>query len=252
MSPLWVFFILLLVPPVSAQEQKEKAAPRQSRPEQTAAGQADPAKLSADLIQAMKAYRGSLEKLRSIYEEELQKKAGEVQKRREFYERGYISRVELDQSQRALASAEASLRETEQKMAEAEAAIAEATVLEEFSRLQSSTDGEYIEAGPWIRYSGKATWSLTDSARLKKFFFEKFGRPLPVSALGQTPFHDRMKLDHREAMDVALHPDSTEGEAVVAYLRQAGLPFIAFRNGVPGSATGAHIHIGRPSTRAAR
>ncbi|MEK7210964.1 MAG: hypothetical protein AAB070_06055, partial [Candidatus Binatota bacterium] len=72
----------------------------------------------------------------------------------------------------------------------------------------------------------------------------------PVSALGQTSFHDQMKFDHRDAMDVALHPDSSEGKTLMAYLRKSGVPFIAFRNGVPGSATGAHIHIGKPSLRA--
>jgi hypothetical protein len=50
-------------------------------------------------------------------------------------------------------------------------------------------------------------------------------------------------------MDVAVQPDSPEGEALMAYLRSQGIPFIAFRHAVPGSATGAHIHIGRPSHR---
>jgi len=50
-------------------------------------------------------------------------------------------------------------------------------------------------------------------------------------------------------MDVALHPDSDEGRSLMAYLRRAGIPFIAFRSAMPGSATGAHIHIGLPSIR---
>jgi hypothetical protein len=60
-----------------------------------------------------------------------------------------------------------------------------------------------------------------------------------------------MRLNHRDAMDVALHPDSVEGKSLIAYLRKAEIPFMAFRNGVPGSASGAHIHIGKPSLRAA-
>jgi len=48
---------------------------------------------------------------------------------------------------------------------------------------------------------------------------------------------------------VALHPDSREGQSLIAYLRQSGIPFIAFRGAVPGAATGAHIHIGQPSPR---
>jgi hypothetical protein len=50
-------------------------------------------------------------------------------------------------------------------------------------------------------------------------------------------------------MDVAVHPDSAEGAALMSYLRSQGIPFIAFRQAVAGSATGAHIHIGYPSHR---
>lgn len=35
----------------------------------------------------------------------------------------------------------------------------------------------------------------------------------------------------------------------MAYLRAAGIPFIAFRGKKRGWATGAHIHIGGPSER---
>jgi hypothetical protein len=50
-------------------------------------------------------------------------------------------------------------------------------------------------------------------------------------------------------MDVALHPDSAEGKALMDYLRRSGVPFIAFRSSVPGASTGPHIHVGRPSGR---
>ena len=56
-----------------------------------------------------------------------------------------------------------------------------------------------------------------------------------------------MGFDHREAVDVAVSPDSAEGRGLMAYLRKAGIPFLAFRGKVPSMSTGAHIHIGRPS-----
>lgn len=84
---------------------------------------------------------------------------------------------------------------------------------------------------------------------IKSFFISKFGRTLPVSAFGQTRLHDRLGFDHRNGIDVALSPDSTEGRAVVDRLRGLGVPFIAFRRAVPGVATGAHIHVGKPSPR---
>jgi hypothetical protein len=55
--------------------------------------------------------------------------------------------------------------------------------------------------------------------------------------------------DHRNAVDVALHPDSAEGKALINYLQNQGIPFLAFRAAVPGVATGPHIHIGSPSHR---
>ena len=101
----------------------------------------------------------------------------------------------------------------------------------------------------FIRFNGGASWSLADAGKIEKFFSQTFGHALPISAFGQTATHDRLRFDHRNAMDVALHPDSKEGQTLLSYLRQAGIPFIAFRNAVAGAATGAHIHIGNPSEK---
>jgi hypothetical protein len=92
-------------------------------------------------------------------------------------------------------------------------------------------------------------WTLADSKKVENFFFTKFGRPLPTSAFGQSDIHDRWGLDHRQGLDVGLHPDSREGVALVDYLRSEKIPFLVFRHAIPGIATGAHIHIGRPSHR---
>lgn len=98
-----------------------------------------------------------------------------------------------------------------------------------------------------IKYS--ADWSLDKAEKIKGFFLKKFGHDLPVSAMGQTETHDKLGFDHHEAMDVALNPDSREGRTLIGFLRQAKIPFIAFRRRVEGSATGPHIHIGNPSHR---
>jgi len=92
-------------------------------------------------------------------------------------------------------------------------------------------------------------WSLADSKRVENFFFTKFGRPLPTSAFGQSDIHNRWGLDHRQGMDVGLHPDSLEGIALVDFLRAEKIPFLVFRHAISGVATGPHIHIGRPSHR---
>ena len=92
-------------------------------------------------------------------------------------------------------------------------------------------------------------WSLADAKKVQNFFFTKFGRPLPTSAFGQSEIHDRWGLDHRQGMDIGLHPDSEEGIALVNFLRTEKIPFLVFRHAIPGVATGPHIHIGRPSHR---
>ena len=92
-------------------------------------------------------------------------------------------------------------------------------------------------------------WSLADAKKVENFFVTKFGRPLPTTAFGQSDIHDRWGLDHRQGLDVGLHPDSVEGIALVDYLRSEKIPYLVFRHAIPGVATGPHIHIGRPSHR---
>ena len=92
-------------------------------------------------------------------------------------------------------------------------------------------------------------WTLADAAKVEKFFLEKFKRPLPLTAFGQSDLHTRWGLDHRNGMDVGLHPDSVEGRALIEFLRAESIPFLVFRGPVPGVATGPHIHIGNRSSR---
>lgn len=114
---------------------------------------------------------------------------------------------------------------------------------------EDGTSGEYSVRGAFISFDGPADWSIDDFAKIEHFYQRRFGRPAPVSAMGQSETHDRLGLDHRDAVDIAVRPDSPEGRALMAYLRRAGIPFIAFRGRFRGVSTGAHIHIGRPSPR---
>lgn len=100
-----------------------------------------------------------------------------------------------------------------------------------------------------IRFNGIGNWALANASQVQNFFATRFNRALPISAFGQSAVHDRLGFDHRNSIDVAVHPDTAEGQALMAYLRGAGIPFLAFRGAVPGSATGAHLHIGYPSRR---
>lgn len=96
---------------------------------------------------------------------------------------------------------------------------------------------------------GPGKWKLSDAGKVEEFFVAKFKKPLPLSAVGQSDLHTRWGWDHRNGMDVGLHPDSAEGRALIEFLRAESIPFLAFRGAVPGVATGPHIHIGNRSPR---
>jgi len=95
------------------------------------------------------------------------------------------------------------------------------------------------------------TFIYATYAKVEVAFRERFGKPMPVSAMGQTAVHRAMGFDHRGRVDIALNPDQPEGAWLIEYLKQNHIPFFAFRGPVPGKATGAHIHIGPMSTRLA-
>jgi hypothetical protein len=100
-----------------------------------------------------------------------------------------------------------------------------------------------------LRFNGASPWSLKGVPALEQRFLAAFGRSLPISAFGQTKVHDQLGLDHRMAVDVAVSPDSAEGQWLMRELRSAGIPFIGVRGVVPGASTGAHVHIGPESPR---
>ena len=90
-------------------------------------------------------------------------------------------------------------------------------------------------------------FSIAAFFALQDDYYREFQRPLPVSAFGPSETHERLGFDHDGRVDIALHPDSSEGQWLIAQLRLRGIPFIPFRDAEPGKATGAHIHMGFPS-----
>src|ERR1700749_3984846 len=106
-------------------------------------------------------------------------------------------------------------------------------------------------AKPQCAFDSQTTgsWSISDAPKVKDWYKQTYGRDLPVTAFGQSSTHNRMGLDHSDAMDVGLNPASDEGKALRDYLRQNNIPFLAYDRAVPGAATAPHIHVGFPSHR---
>ena len=227
-----------------------QAQARRSTAPEAARGNTRLEKAAADVIAATQSYRAALEKVLAIHERELARRNELAELRQDLYERGVLSRREFEEGQRAQLEAQKSVEDTRRAMSDADRMMSEARTAESLARLAPLARGGYEETPGLVRYNGTAAWSITgDLPRLQQFFLDRFGRPLPISALGQTALHDRMGFDHRNALDVAVHPDSPEGRALMEHLRLAAIPFIAAWGAIPGSTSGAHIHVGQPSPR---
>lgn len=207
------------------------------------------ARSRTEVLQKTKETRAGAEKLLALHEAEFKRITEEYERRRELYYQGLISRNDVVQAEHALAQAMLRREADKRFLAETDTALTEFTMRDELLRLPGLALGAYSETSSILRFNGAAGFTLAEVAKIERFFSSTFGRGLPISALGQTATHDRMRFDHRNSVDVALHPESAEGQSVLKYLRQAGIPFIAFRGAVTGAATGAHIHIGKPSPR---
>lgn len=99
------------------------------------------------------------------------------------------------------------------------------------------------------RYDGYGMFSTVDFKRVETAFQQRFAKPLPVSAMGETAVHRALGFDHRGRVDVAVNPSQPEGVWLRQFLAANHIPYFAFWHAVPGKATGAHIHIGPGSTR---
>jgi hypothetical protein len=199
--------------------------------------------------EAARRYRESLEALLPLREAAVTRTRADLERRRALVGQGLTAPADVDAAERALADARDDAERTRAAIREAASVETEAEAARELAALPPSAPGE-LRTGPrLIRHDGRASWSLTRLPTLERFFSERFNRPLPISARGQTPVHDRLGFDHHDALDVAVHPDSPEGRALMDHLRRADIPFLAFRMAQEGAATGAHVHVGPPSTR---
>jgi hypothetical protein len=205
--------------------------------------------LSADVVRATQAYRDAVARSLPIHEATLRETVAAVEERRRLHAAGALSRADVDEAEHALAAAQRERQEAQEALDEADRLLFEAALQQRLAGLTPLPRGGYQDTVMLVRFNGAAAWSLGQVPALDRRFLEAFGRRLPISAFGQTRMHDRLGLDHRTAIDVALHPDSAEGRWLMQHLRGAGIPFIGVRGVVPGASTGAHIHIGSESAR---
>lgn len=208
----------------------------------------------SNLLEAARASKASSEQLLKIQEDELRQATAKLEQLRQLVTEGLIARNELLREEDSLAFIQGKVNGTRQRIAESEQLIAGLLRQEEIKKHQSAqapvvTKYRSLTTPTILRYNGVTKWSLANLSQVQAFFSSKFGRALPTSTIGQSTTHNRLGYDHRHAVDVAVHPDSPEGKALIGYLQGQGIPFLAFRGAVPGVSTGPHIHIGTPSHR---
>jgi hypothetical protein len=255
---LAVSLVLIITAPYATAQKasrkpKPKAKPASANPQvskEEAKKLAEAASQSrANLLSASSAYRASLENLLELQRQDESRAAEMVGKRKELLDLGVIAKRDLEEGERVLADARGRVAETIRQIADVDHLVAEVNAAEELAKTPAEIPGVYRSGGLLLRYVGASRWALNDLGKIDAFFRLKFGKPLPVSAVGQTETHNQLGFDHRQAVDVAAHPDSAEGQALIAYLTSQGVSFTAIRGAIRGSATGAHIHIGPPSKR---
>jgi len=176
-----------------------------------------------------------------------------VDRRRQAYEEGkrlvdngvasvfsissYLEDLDFARKEFDLAESRARLTHELTQMAQAE------ELLDSKLAQQPEDAGEIAD-----HFEGDGAFNMVTFAHVEKDFEKEFGKPLPISAMGDTAVHRSLGFDHRGRVDVAIHPDQPEGHWLLEYLAGHHIPYFAFRHAVPGKATGAHIHIGPMST----
>jgi hypothetical protein len=201
------------------------------------------------LVRTTREYQESLERVVGFQEATARRATETARQRRELLGRGIVAPREVEESERVEAEALATLAQTRARVQETQRLRVEAEAALELAMLPPTPPGGSVTTARLIHYGGGLEPAVPSLGLLQQFFLSRFGHAPPVSALGQTPLHDRLGFDHRHAIDVAVHPESEEGRALLAFLRDQHIPFLAFRNAVPGASTGAHVHVGKPSDR---
>ena len=243
----WLLLVLAVVSIDVFAQRKTKKKPAPAPPP------SELSKLREEFIKATNEYKASLGKLLPFYESNVKKAEEKLETSKKLLAEGLIPRTQVEENERALALAKEKIAETNRQLASAEAQIAgvlvETAANEEINKNLRLAKQRLVRTAAFTRYSGAGGWNIGEAWKVQRFFSDSFKKQLPIAVFGQGAIHDRWRLDHRNAMDIQLHPDGVEGRALLDFLQKNGIPYLAFRSAIPGTATGPHIHIGRPSHR---
>jgi hypothetical protein len=193
--------------------------------------------------EATSEYKANLERLLALYDQQRDAAATRAARLEALSRQQSVAKSEIDEARSEFARMDSTMSALRAQLSEADSALLEDLLNAEHAAQPAV---EHLDVAP---LAGSGRWSLTNAAIVQSYFQDRFKQRLPVSAFGQSRTHTRLGWDHRNAMDVAVNPDSPEGKALIAFLKENGIPFIPLRAAKAGIATGPHIHIGSPSHR---
>ena len=238
---LFPVLLLAFALPVAVSAQTSKSTPKNQL-----------AETRSELISATEAYKASAQEVIKFQEQEVANATAKAEQLRKLVADGLVARNELAAAEQVIAAATSRLEATKKQIADSDNLIVQIMEAEKtekaLARAQATQSRRLIQPVS-MRYYGMAGWALSNISSVQAFFSSNFGRPLPISTMGQSNTHNAMGWDHRNSADVGVHPDSAEGRALIGFLQSKGIPFLAFRGAIPGVSTGPHIHIGYPSGR---
>ena len=249
----WLLTVGLLVAVICGGSASAQKKSKKKTPTAKPAPVSELAKLREQYVQATNDYKASLEKLAPLYEAEVKRAEDKLAVSQKLLAEGLIPRTQVEENQRTLAEAKQKVAETRRQMASADDQIASVLVEnaadEQLAKNLNLAKQRLVRTSSFIRFAGGPGWNLGEAYKVQRFFSDTFHRELPIAVFGQGAIHNRWRLDHHNSMDIQLHPDTAEGQALLNFLQRNGIPYLAFRSAIPGTATGPHIHIGRPSHR---
>jgi len=229
------------------------AAQHKTTKKTSPAPQNELARLREEFVKATNDYKASLEKLVAIYEGNVKKAEEKLDLSKKLLAEGLIAKSQVEENERAWTADKEKVAQIRRQMTNADEQIAgvlvEADAEQQLAKNLRLSRQTLVRTAAFTRFNGGSGWNLSEAGKIEKFFSDTFNKPLPIAVFGQGAIHDRWRLDHHNAMDVQLHPDGVEGRALLEFLQKNGIPYSAFRSAIPGTATGPHIHIGRPSHR---
>ena len=247
----WLILIAVMIAVIVPQPALSAQRKRAKKPDPAPVNEL--AKLREEFIKATNDYKTSLAKLLAIYESNVTRAEQKLELSKKLLAEGLVAKTQVEENERALATEKEKVAATRHQMTQADEQIA-AVLVETAANEQIAKDirlarQRLVRTAAFLRFTGVPGWNLGEAWKIQRFFSDTFNRQLPVAVFGQGAIHDRWRLDHRNSMDISLHPDSQEGRSLLNYLQKNGVPYLAFRSAIPGTATGPHIHIGRPSHR---